>query len=61
MVGIGKVGLAQVVGPSCGTKAVGPLLVGIKVSCLPCSSGLGYGSKLFPKLGGRGCTEDFSR
>ncbi len=46
--------MAQVVIPSSGTEAVGPLLVGSKVSCLPGSPGLVGRVQLFPKLSGAG-------
>ncbi len=42
--------MALVVSPSSGTKAVGPLLVGSKVGCLPGSSGLVGRVQLLPKL-----------
>ncbi len=46
--------MAQVVSPSSGTEAVGPLLVGSKVGCLPGSPGLVGRVQLFPKLSGAG-------
>ncbi len=42
--------MTQVVSPSSGTEAVGPLLVGSKVGCLPGSPGLVGRVKLLPKL-----------
>ncbi len=42
--------MAQVVSPSSGTEAVGPLLVGSKVGCLPGSSDLVGMVQLLPKL-----------
>ncbi len=42
--------MAQVVNPSSGTEAVGPLLVGSKVGCLPGSPGLVGRVQLLPKL-----------
>ncbi len=42
--------MAQVVSPSSGTEAVGPLLVGSKVGCLPGSPGLVGRVQLLPKL-----------
>jgi hypothetical protein len=47
---VGCVGLAQVVSPSSGMEAVGPLLVGSKVGCLPGSLGLVCRVQLLPKL-----------
>ncbi len=46
--------MAQVVSPSSGMEAVGPLLVGSKVGCLPGSPGLVGRVQLFPKLSGAG-------
>jgi hypothetical protein len=46
--------LAQVVSPSSSTEAVGPLLVGSKVGCLPISPGLIVGVQFLPKLNGAG-------
>ncbi len=42
--------MAQVVSPSSSTEAVGPLLVGSKVGCLPGSPGLIGRVQLLPKL-----------
>ncbi len=42
--------MAQVVSPSSGTEAVGPLLVGSKVGCLSGSPGLVGRVQLLPKL-----------
>ncbi len=42
--------MAQVVSPSSGAEAVGPLLVGSKVGCLPDSPGLVGRVQLLPKL-----------
>ncbi len=42
--------MAQVVSPSSGAEAVGLLLVGSKVGCLPGSSGLVGRVQLLPKL-----------
>ncbi len=42
--------MAQVVSPSSGTEAVGPLLVGSKVGCLQGSPGLVGRVQLLPKL-----------
>ncbi len=44
--------MAPVVSPSSGTEAVGPLLVGSKVGCLPGSPGLVGRVQLIPKLSG---------
>ncbi len=46
--------MAQVVSPSSGTEAVGPLLVGSKVGCLPGNPGLVGTVQLLPKLSGAG-------
>ncbi len=46
--------MAQVVSLSSGTEAVGPLLVGSKEGCLPCSPGFVGRVQLLPKLSGRG-------
>ncbi len=47
---MGRIGLAQVVSPSSGMKAVGSLLVGSKAGCLPGSPGLVSRVRLLPKL-----------
>ncbi len=46
--------MAQVVSPSSGTEAVGPLLVGSKIDCLPGSPGLVDRVQVLPKLSGAG-------
>ncbi len=46
--------MAQKVGASSGTDAVGPLLVGSKVGCLPGSPGLASKVQFLPKLSGVG-------
>ncbi len=46
--------MAQIVSPSSGTEALGPLLVGSKVGCLPGSPGLIGGVQFLPKLSGAG-------
>ncbi len=46
--------MAQVVSPSSSTEAIGPLLVGSKVGCLPGSPGLVGRVQLLPKLSGAG-------
>jgi hypothetical protein len=46
--------LAQVVSPSSGTEAVGPLLVGSKIGCLPGRPGLVGGVRFLLKLSGVG-------
>ncbi len=46
--------MAQVVSPSSGLEAVGPILVGSKVGCLPGSPGLVGGVQFLPKLSGVG-------
>jgi hypothetical protein len=51
---VGQVGLAQVVSPPNGTEAVGPLLVGSKVSSLLGSPDLVGRVKFLPKLSGAG-------
>ncbi len=47
-------GLAHVVSASSGTEAVGPLLVGSNVGCLPGSPGLVGRVQPLPKLSGVG-------
>ncbi len=46
--------MAQVVSPSSGMEAVGPLLVGSKLGCLPGSPGLVGRVQLLPKLSDAG-------
>ncbi len=46
--------MAQVINPSCGTEAAGPLLVGSKVGSLSGSPGFVVTVKFLPKLGGTG-------
>ncbi len=46
--------MAQVVSPSSGTEAVGPLLVCSKIGCLPGSPGLVGRVQILPKLSGAG-------
>ncbi len=46
--------MAQVISPSSSMEAVGPLLVGSKVGCLPGSPGLVGGVQSLPKLSGAG-------
>ena len=50
-VGVGLVGLAQGISPSCGMEAAGSLLVGSTVGSLPGSPGLVGRDKFLPKLG----------
>ncbi len=53
-VGMGCIGLAQVVSPPSGTETVGPLLVRSKVGSLPGSPGLIGRVKFLPNLSGGG-------
>jgi hypothetical protein len=46
--------LAQVVSPFSGVEAVGPLLVGSKLGCLPGSPGLVSRVQVLPKLSSLG-------